>query len=121
MADDTRQSDDPKTNELQEQLDARRDAVRKPKPKHDFPQTQAGKLWDAFHDPNNPVNQMPGGTYNTAGGKPKEVTWRDAFDFDKLSPKMPWFFQTSCGRDSLLVGMGAAGSVGGVGLVLRGN
>jgi cytochrome c oxidase assembly protein subunit 20 len=122
MAEDSRKAAAQKLDEeeqaaLQQQLDERRARHKRRK---DFPQTQAGKLWDAFYDPNNPVNEMPGGTYNSAGGKPKEVTWRDAFNFDKLDPKMPWFFQTGCGRDSLLVGMGAGGAVGGVHFILRG-
>ena len=120
MAGDTRQPDEDE-NPLQEQLDARRTA-RKPKPKHEFPQTQASKMWDALgQDPNNPVNEMPGGQYNSAGGKPKEVTWHDAFNYERLNPKMPWFFESSCGRDSLLTGIGASGAVGGLHFILRGT
>src|ERR1044072_1623313 len=74
---------------------------RRPRPRHDFPETQAGKLWKALENPSGgPVNEMPGGTYNTAGGKPKEPTWRDAFRFDQFSskhnPNRPWFFQQPC-------------------------
>ena len=120
MAEDTRDEVDEETKTLQAQLEARR-AANKPNTKHEFPKTQAGKMWDAFHDPNNPVNEMPGGTYNTAGGKGKDVTWRDAFDVNMLDPKMPAFYQTGCGRDSLLVGIGAGGAVGGLSFILRGE
>ncbi len=77
-------------------------------------------MWEAFHDPNNPVNEMPGGTYNTAGGKPKEVTWRDAFSFEKMDPKKPLPYQTSCGKNALLVGMGAGGAAGGLRFIVKG-
>ena len=64
---------------------------------------------------------MPGGTFNTAGGKPKEPTWRDAFNWDVLNnPNKPAFYQTACARDSLLVGIGVGGGVGGLGFIVRG-
>ena len=120
MAGDTRQSDDPKTNKLQEQLDIRR-AAKERRAKYDPSNTQQGKLWEAFNDPKNPVNDMPGGTFNTAGGKPKEVSWRDAFTSDNLNPRHPAFYQDSCGRNSLLVGIGAGGAIGGMSFILRGR
>jgi cytochrome c oxidase assembly protein subunit 20 len=118
MADDTRQPQPPQSDPA-EQLEYKR--PRKPKPKHDFPQTQAGKMWDALGNPENPVNSMPGGTYNSAGGKPREVSWRDAFNFDLMKTERPAFYQTGCGRDSLLVGIGAGGAVGGLSFILRGE
>ena len=118
MADDTRQDgQSPKTNPE----DPYYQAPRRPKPKHEFPKTQAGKLWDALGNPEEPANSIPGGTYNSAGGKPKEITWRDAFRFDVFNNEnKPSFYQTSCGRDSLLVGMGAGGAVGGLRFILSG-
>ena len=92
---------------------------RKPKPKHDFPQTQVGKLWDAFGNPEEPVNTMPGGTYNSAGGKPKEVHWTDAFKFN--SKEIMNLHRLPCSRDSLLVGLGAGFGVGGVRAILGGK
>lgn len=92
---------------------------RRPKPKHDFPKTQAGKLWDAFGSPEDPVNAVPGGTFNSAGGKPKEITWKDAFNFS-YNGKGPSWYQTPCARDSLMVGIGGGGVVGGVRFILRG-
>lgn len=96
---------------------------RQRRPKHDFPESQASKMWRALSNPSGgPVNEMPGGTYNTAGGKPREPTWRDAFRFElfKKQPGRPSWYQTSCARDSLLVGIGAGGAVGGVSFILRG-
>ncbi|KAJ9654084.1 hypothetical protein H2198_006823 [Neophaeococcomyces mojaviensis] len=95
---------------------------RRPRPKHDFPETQAGKLWKAFGNPEGgPVNEIAGGTYNSAGGKPKGVTWRDALSFDSFNnPTSPAWYKQPCARDALLVGIASGGGVGGVGFILRG-
>lgn len=95
---------------------------RRPRPKHDFPETQAGKMWKALSNPEGgPVNEMPGGTYNTAGGKPREQSWRDAFRWDVFNnSNRPSFYQTTCARDSLLLGIAGGGAVGGVGFIIRG-
>ncbi|KAJ9609358.1 hypothetical protein H2200_005685 [Cladophialophora chaetospira] len=114
MADDTRQPDNTPPED-QSQSDAR--PVRRPKPKHDFPKTQAGKMWEVLGNPAEPANTLPGGTYNSAGGKPAELTWRDAFSFKQQG--YAWY-QAPCARDSLLVGMGAGGAVGGVRFILKG-
>ena len=119
MAEDTRKAEIPQGDNAPES-EVRR--PRRPKPKHDFPQTQAGKLWDAFGNPEQPVNTIPGGTYNSAGGRPKEVTWRDALKFSEFNKEgRPWFYQTSCARDSLLIGMGAGGAIGGLRFILKGK
>lgn len=117
MADDTRQPE-----HVSESGDAPQEVrrPRRPKPKHDFPQTQAGKLWEAFGNPDEPINALPGGKFNSAGGKPAEVTWKDAFKFDAFKKDGPQFYQTPCARDSLLVGIGAGGAVGGLRFILRG-
>ena len=116
MADDTRQSDPPPTEETPEPVVRR---PRRPKPKHDFPKTQAGKIWDAFYNPDEPVNTMPGGMVNSAGGRPPEVTWRDAFRFKREGG--PSFYQAPCSRDALLVGIGAGGAVGGIRFIAVGE
>jgi len=119
MAADTR---DPPTDPPPDETPttySKADLRRKPKPKHDFPQTQAGKLWDAFGNPEEPINMMPGGTYNSAGGKPKEVSWTDAF---KISPQeIMNLHRLPCSRDSLLVGLGTGFGVGGVRAILGGR
>ena len=94
---------------------------RRKQPRHpDFPQTQAGKLWDAFGNPEEPINKMPGGTYNSAGGKPKEVTWRNAFaTFD--TGELNRLYQKPCVRDSLLVGLTGGMGVGSVHAILKGE
>jgi cytochrome c oxidase assembly protein subunit 20 len=118
MADDTRQQDS--TPEA---------AVTKvpykppPKPRYEYPKTQAGKMWEAFGNPSEPINTIPGGTYNSAGGKPKEVTYWNALTSLDLfnSEGKPAFYQTSCARDSLMVGIGAGGAVGGLRFILKGD
>ncbi|OAG39500.1 hypothetical protein AYO21_06328 [Fonsecaea monophora] len=65
MADDTRQPDTSPADE-KPQSDAR--PFTRPKPKHDFPKTQAGKMWEMLGNPAEPANALPGGTYNSAGG-----------------------------------------------------
>jgi cytochrome c oxidase assembly protein subunit 20 len=107
MADDTRQNGE----------DA---ATRLKKPKHEFPKTQAGKMWEALGNPAEPANSMLGGTYNSAGGKPPEVSWLDAFKFSREGKSYSWY-QAPCARDSLLVGMGAGGAFGGLRFVLKGE
>ena len=68
-------------------------------------------MWEALGNPDEPPNTMPGGMVNTAGGRPREVTWRDAFSFSRQD--LTRFYRTQCSRDSLLVGIGAGGAVGG--------
>ncbi|EER23246.1 hypothetical protein CPC735_046160 [Coccidioides posadasii C735 delta SOWgp] len=89
------------------------------RPKHEFPKSQVGKLWDAFGNPEEPVNLMPGGTYNSAGGKPKEVTVMDAVK--SLSTNdFTSFYKAPCARDSLLVGIGTGFGIGSLRVVLGG-
>lgn len=64
---------------------------------------------------------MPGGTYNSAGGRPREVTWRDALSFESFNnPNSPVWYKQPCARDALLVGIASGGGIGGVGFILRG-
>ncbi|KAL2417891.1 hypothetical protein ABEF95_005416 [Exophiala dermatitidis] len=116
MAEDTRESegapqDDKSTSESPR--------IRRPKPRQDFPKSQVGKMWEALGNPQEPVNTMPGGTYNSAGGRPTEVSWKDAFNFS-YEGKGPAWYQTPCARDSLLVGIASGGAIGGLRFVLKG-
>lgn len=89
---------------------------------HAYPETQAGKMWKALQT-EEPVNTMPGGMVNTAGGRPKEVSWRDAFNFGDGSflGDLSKIHKTPCARDGLLVGIGAGGALGGTSFVLTGE
>ncbi|KAK5095817.1 hypothetical protein LTS08_007954 [Lithohypha guttulata] len=103
-----------------DQQDERR--PRRPRRREDFPESQASKMWRAFENPEGgPVNELPGGKFNSAGGKPREASWRDAFRFDQFfRSDRPAFYKTGCARDSLLVGIGTGGAVGGINFILRG-
>ena len=118
MADDIRKGDKSPTVDNTEDGSIRRPRQRGPK--HDFPKTQAGKMWDALGNPDEPINTMPGGMVNTAGGRPAAVTWRDAFRFSAFSKRDLDFYRTQCARDSLLVGIGAGGGIGGLRVILKG-
>ena len=76
-------------------------------------------MWEAFGNPADPINEMPGGTYNSAGGKPKEVTWKDAFDWKLGDVKK--FYKVPCARDALLVGLAGGAGVGGLTAIIGGN
>jgi hypothetical protein len=117
MADDTRKN--ASLDDAVEQLPPR----SRPRPKHDFPQTQAGKLEAAFGNPREPINTMPGGTYNSAGGKPTEPGFVEALiSFNPFNREgRPAFYQTPCARDSLMVGIGAGGAVGGTRFIIKGK
>ena len=78
-------------------------------------------MWEAFGNPDEPVNMIPGGQYNSAGGKPPEVTWRDAFKFKKRDYFSTKFAKVPCARDALMVGLGAGGAVGGVRFIATGK
>ena len=118
MADDTRQTENsPAADNATQEPEKRRR-----RPRSDFPATQSSKMWEAFGNPDQPANSMPGGTYNSAGGKPKEVGWTDALSFEVFnSDKRPPFWKTGCARDSILVGMGSGAGVGGLHFILRGK
>jgi cytochrome c oxidase assembly protein subunit 20 len=116
MADDTRQPNHSPSNDA---TVADESAPLQKKRKHDFPKTQAGKMWEAFGNPTEPVNEIPGGTYNSAGGKPKEITWKDAFNW-KLSDAQR-FYRVPCARDALLVGGGGGAAVGGLTAIVGGK
>lgn len=63
---------------------------------------------------------MPGGMVNSAGGRPAEVTWRDAFQNPLATKDGRRFYEIPCAKDSLLVGIGGGGAIGGVRFILKG-
>ncbi|EAU38294.1 conserved hypothetical protein [Aspergillus terreus NIH2624] len=89
----------------------------KPTPKHDFGKTQVGKLWDAFGNPEEPVNILsPAGA---SGKGSKDVTVTEAMKSMSLKD-VTSFYKAPCARDSLLLGIGAGFGIGGVRGVLGG-
>ena len=116
MAEDTRQSSMKSPNDAPAGDES---TIAQKRRKHDFPKSQAGKMWDAFGNPAEPANEMPGGTYNSAEGRPKEVTWKDAFNWKLADVKR--FYRVPCARDALLVGVGGGAAVGGVTAIIGGK
>lgn len=115
MAEDTRKPDETSSKDI-----AGTEEVPpwRKKSNDELPKSQAGKMWEAFGNPADSPNQMPGGMYNSAGGKPRDLTWKDAFSF-RLS-EITTFYKLPCARDALLVGMGGGAAVGSVTAVFGG-
>ncbi|MCJ1298039.1 hypothetical protein MMC08_000828 [Hypocenomyce scalaris] len=74
-----------------------------------------GKIYERFHVSATPenANTLPGGTSNTAGGRPKEAGLIDAAKAVRLK-KLKEIHEKPCVRDSLLTGIGAGFGVGGL-------
>lgn len=84
------------------------------KPKHELPQTQVGKLWEAFGNPDERINVHPGASYNpTHTPKPKDITISESLKTIKLED-FSTFHKKPCARDSLLLGLGAGFGIGGI-------
>ena len=83
------------------------------KPRHDFPQSQVGKLWDAFGDPENRVNALANATYKPRGKDPKDVSYSDVVGTVSVS-EMSSFHKAPCARESLLTGIGLGFGAGGI-------
>ena len=81
-----------------------------------------GKIYERFHVPATPenANALPGGTSNTAGGRPKEAGLVDAAKTVRLE-ELTDLHKRPCVRDSLLTGMGASFGVGGIRAILGGR
>lgn len=121
MADDTRQStpSTPESNNTEQTNNSQQD-LSPPKPKYGSSQSQAGKLWDAFGNPEDQANVLPGTVSNNKGKDSKDVTVTDAMK--SLSTKdLTSFYKAPCARDSLMLGIGAAFGVGGIRGVLGGT
>ena len=83
------------------------------KPKHEFPQSQVGKLWDAFGNPEEPVNALANSTFKPRGKDPKDVSYSDVVGSLSVS-EISSFYKAPCARESLLTGIGAGFGIGGI-------
>lgn len=83
------------------------------KPKHDLPKSQVGKLWDAFGEPEEPINVMPGATFDPSRQKPKDLTISESLSSISMKD-ISTFHKKPCARDSLMIGMGAGFGIGGI-------
>lgn len=83
------------------------------KPKHEFPQSQVGKLWDAFGNPEEPANALAKASYKPPGKNPADVSYSEVVGNVSMS-EMSTFHRAPCARESLLTGIGAGFGIGGV-------
>ncbi|KAL4921855.1 hypothetical protein BDW62DRAFT_197558 [Aspergillus aurantiobrunneus] len=91
------------------------DQSPKPKGNYERSRSQAGKLWEAFGSPEEPVNMLP----TASGKKANDVSVAEAMKSLSLNNATS-FYKAPCARDSLLLGIGAGFGVGGVRGVLGG-
>lgn len=91
------------------------------KPKYEPPKSQVGKLWEAFGNPEDQANVLPGTVSNSSNSKDSsDSTLSEAFK--SLSAKdLTTFYKMPCARDSLLLGIGVAFGVGGIRGILGGT
>lgn len=90
------------------------------KPKHDFPQSQVGKLWEAFGNPEEQVNMLSTATYKPRGKDPKDVSYSEVVGDVSMS-ELSSFYKKPCARESLLTGIGAGFGIGGVRAIFGGK
>ena len=93
-----------------------------PPPESSNERPYQGKIYERFHVPATPenANALPGGTTNTAGGRPKEAGLLEAAKTVRVQ-ELTEVHKKPCVRDSLLTGMGASFGVGGLRAILGGR
>lgn len=111
MADDSR--DRTSSEEPGSHLPASTPSTDPKKPKHEFPKTQVGKLWDAFGDPEDRVNVLANATYKPPGKDANDVSYSDVVGNMSMS-EISSFYKAPCARESLLTGIGVGFGIGGV-------
>lgn len=89
------------------------------KPKYEPSQSQAGKLWDAFGNPEEPANALAQATYKPRGPNPKDVSYSEIIGSVSLS-EMSTIHKRPCARESLMTGIGVGFGIGGLRGVLKG-
>ena len=117
MADDTQESDRSATNPIEQPQESQRVSTPQRKnPKHEFPNSQVGKLWDAFGSPEEPANILPEAKYRNSAElkKERELSIQEIVKSGNGISDIRSFHRTPCARDSLLLGLGAGFGLGGV-------
>ncbi|KAJ5590914.1 hypothetical protein N7450_004886 [Penicillium hetheringtonii] len=107
MADDSREPGS--AQEPGSHLPASTPSTDPKKPKHEFPQSQVGKLWDAFGNPEEPLNALANASYKPQGKTPKMFHTQMS-----LVNELSTFHKAPCARESLLTGIGAGFGIGGI-------
>lgn len=114
MADDTRQNTEPAPTQYVGEQPSEQSS--KSKPKYERSQSQVGKLWEAFGNPEESANVLP----TASGKKANDVSVTEAMKSMSMKDAAS-FYKAPCARDSLLLGIGAGFGVGGVRGVLGGK
>lgn len=117
MADGSRESNS--SQEPGSHLPASIPSTDPKKPRHEFPKSQVGKLWDAFGDPEERVNVLANASYKPPGKNLKDVSYSEVIGEISIS-ELSSVYKYPCGRESLLTGIGAGFGIGGVRAVIGG-
>lgn len=117
MAEDSR--DPSSLPEAGSNIQTPNDIADSQKPKHNPSQSQTGKLWDAFGNPEEPANALAKATYKPRGKNPKDVPYSEIIGTFPVS-EMSTLHKRPCARESLLTGIGVGFGVGGLRGVLKG-
>ncbi|CAI7592149.1 hypothetical protein N7533_006807 [Penicillium manginii] len=117
MADDSREPGP--TQEPGSHLPASTPSTDPKKPKHEFPQSQVGKLWDAFGNPEEPLNALANASYKPPGKNREDVSYSEVIGSFSAS-ELSTFHKAPCARESLLTGIGAGFGIGGMRAVFGG-
>ncbi|KAJ5240170.1 hypothetical protein N7468_004789 [Penicillium chermesinum] len=89
------------------------------KPKHELPQSQVGKLWEAFGNPEEPVNALANASYKPRGKDPKDISYSDITGTINIS-ELSSVHRSPGSRDSLMIGIGSGFATGGLRAVFGG-
>lgn len=110
MADDSR---DPSSPQEAGNSTANTPSTAPNQSKHQLSQSQVGKLWDAFGNPEEPVNVLANATYKPPGKSSKDVSYSEVVGSMSLS-EVSSFYKAPCARESLMTGIGAGFGIGGI-------
>lgn len=90
------------------------------KQKHASSQSQTGKLWDAFGNPEDPANALSKSTFKPQGKNPKDATYSEIIGEVSVS-EISKVHKRPCGREALMSGIIAGFGIGGLRSVLKGT
>lgn len=123
MTEDPREPDRLETKPIEQPSGQQEDSTpQRKKPKHEFPKSQVGKLWDAFGSPEEPANILPQAKYSNSAelNKQHDLSIKEIVKSGNGISDIKSFYKAPCARDSLMLGMGAGFGIGGVRAVIGG-
>lgn len=90
------------------------------KQKHASSQSQTGKLWDAFGNPQDPANALAQSSYKPQGKNPKDASYSEIIGEVSVA-EISKVHKRPCGREALMSGIVAGFGIGGLRAVLKGT